>query len=48
MGSMEIVVILPFSKLLVIENDVIRDAIFIEELIELLIINAMRSLDLSI
>ena len=48
MGSMEIVVILPFTKLLVIENDVIRDAFFIEELIELLVINAMRSLNLSI
>ena len=44
---MVIVVVLPLTQLLVEQMDVVTDAILIEELIELLVVDAMRSLDLG-
>ena len=48
MRTVEIVVVLPFPQFLVVEDDVVADSIFIEELIELLIIDPVRTFDLSI
>ena len=45
---MVIVVVLPLTQLLVEQMDVITDAVLVEQLIELLVINTMRALDLSI
>ena len=46
--AMVIVVVLPFTQLLVEQVDVVADAVLVEELIELLVIDAMRPLDLAI
>ena len=45
---MVIVVVLPFPQLLVEQVDVVADAVLVEELVELLVIDAMRSLHLAI
>jgi hypothetical protein len=44
---MVIVIVLPFAQLLVEEVDVVADAILVEELVELLVIDAMGALDLA-
>jgi hypothetical protein len=46
--AMVIVVVLPFALLLVEEVNVIADAVLVEELVELLVVDAMRPLDLTI
>jgi hypothetical protein len=46
--AVEIIIILPFSELLIVENDVIADAPFVEELIELLVVDAVRALDFAV
>jgi hypothetical protein len=38
---MVIVVVLPFAQLLVEQLDVVRDAVFIEQLVELFLIDTM-------
>ena len=43
-----IVVVLPLAELLVEQVDVIRDAVAIEQLVELLVIDPVRSLDLAV
>jgi hypothetical protein len=43
-----IVVILPFFQLLVEEVNVVRNPIAVQELVELLVVDAMRSFDLAI
>jgi hypothetical protein len=46
--AMIIVVVLPLAKSLIEQVDVVRDAILIEQLVELLVIDAMRALDLPV
>ena len=41
MWAMVIVVVLPFAQLLVEQMDVVADAVLVEELVELLIIDAV-------
>ena len=48
MGPVVIVVVLPLPQLLVKEVDVVADAVVVEELIELLGIDAMGSLHLAV
>jgi len=48
MRAVVIVVLLPFAQLLVEQPNVIADAVFVEELVELLVINAVRAFDLAI
>jgi hypothetical protein len=45
---MVIVVVLPLTQLLVEQVDVVGDAVPIEQLVELLIVHAMRALDLRL
>ena len=45
MRSVVIVVVLPLAKLVVEEVDVVADAVFVEQLIELLVVDAMRAFD---
>ena len=45
---MVIVVVLPFTQLLVEQMDVVADAVLVKELVELLVIDAMRPLHLAI
>jgi len=45
---MVIVVVLPFAKLFIEESDVVADAVAVQELIKLLVINAVRALDFSV
>jgi hypothetical protein len=45
---MVIVVVLPLAQLLVEQVDIVGDAVLVEELIELLVIDAVRPLDLAI
>jgi ACR3 family arsenite efflux pump ArsB len=45
---MVIVVVLPLTQLLVEQMDVITDAVLVEELVELLVIYAMRPLHLAV
>ena len=48
MRTVVIVVVLPLLELLVEEVDVIADAVTIEELIELLLVDSVRTLDFAI
>jgi hypothetical protein len=45
---MVIVVVLPLTQLLVEEVDVVGDPLPIEQLVELLVVHAMRALDLAV
>ena len=45
---MVIVVVLPLTQLLVEQVDIVGDAVPIEQLVELLIVHAMRALDLTV
>ena len=45
---MVIVVVLPLTQLLIEQVNVVGDAVPIEELVELLVIHAMRALDLAV
>jgi hypothetical protein len=45
---MVIVVVLPLPQLLVEQMNIVRDAVLVEELTELLIVDAMRALDLPV
>jgi hypothetical protein len=48
MRTVVIVVVLPLLELLVEEVDVLADAVTIEELIELLVVDSVRTLDFAI
>ena len=48
MGPVVIVVVLPLAQLLVKEMDVVADAISVQELVELLGIDAVRALDFAV
>ena len=48
MRAMIVVVILPLTQFVVEQMDVVTDALLIEELIELLVVDAMRSLDFAV
>ena len=41
MGAVVVVVVLPLAQLLVEEMDVVADATFVEQLVELLVVDAM-------
>ena len=43
-----IVVVLPFTQLLIEQVNVVGDAVSIQQLVELLVIDAMRALDLTV
>jgi len=45
---MIVVIVLPFSQFLVKQVDVVRDAVLIDQLAELLLVDAVRALDLAI
>jgi hypothetical protein len=45
---MVVVVILPFAQFLVEQMDVVADAVVVQELVELLVVDAMRPLHLAI
>lgn len=45
---MVIVIVLPLTQLLVEQVDVIGDPVSIEELLELLVVHAMRALHLAV
>jgi hypothetical protein len=47
-GAVVVVIVLPFSQLLVEEVDVVADAVLVEQLIELLVVDAVRALDLAV
>ena len=46
--SVVIVIVLPLAKLVVKQVDVVRDAALVEQLVERLVIHAVRSLDFPI
>jgi hypothetical protein len=41
MGPVVIVVVLPFAKLVIEQADIVSDAIFVEQLVELLFVHAV-------
>jgi hypothetical protein len=45
---MVIVVVLPLTQLLIEQVDVIRDAVPVEELVELLVVHPVRALDFAV
>ena len=45
---MVIVIVLPLTEFLIEQVDVVRDAVPVEQLVELLVIHAMRALDLAV
>ena len=48
MRTVVIVVVLPLAQLLVEQVDVVGDAVLVQELVELLVVDAVRALDLAI
>jgi hypothetical protein len=48
MGSVVVVVVLPFTQLIVEQVDVVSNAVFVQELIELLLVDPIRSFDLTV
>lgn len=48
MGPVVIIVILPLSELFVKQVNVIGDAVLVEELVELLVVDPVRPLDLAV
>jgi hypothetical protein len=48
MGPVVIVIVLPFAKFVVEQVDIIPDAVLVEELVKLLLVDAVRALDLAI
>ena len=48
MGSVVVIVILPLPELFVEQVNVIGDAVLVEELVELLVVDPMRPLDLAV
>ena len=48
MRPVVVVVVLPFAQLLVEQVNIVRYAALVQELVELLIVRAMRALDLAI
>ena len=48
MGPVVIVVVLPLSQLLVEQVNVVGDAVLVEELVELLVVDPMRPFDLAV
>ena len=48
MRTMVIVVVLPLAQLLVEQVDVVGDSVLVEELVELLIVDPVRSFDLAV
>ena len=48
MGPVVVIVILPLPKLLVEQVNVIGDAVLVEELVELLVVDPVRPLDLAV
>ena len=45
---MIVVVVLPLAKFLVEQVNVVGDAVFVEEVVELLVIDTMRALDFPV
>lgn len=45
---MVIAIVLPLTQFLIEQMDVVGDAVPVEELVELLVIHAMRTLDLAL
>jgi hypothetical protein len=48
MRPVVIVIVLPFPQLLIEQVNVVGDAVLVQELVELLVVNTMRALDLAI
>ena len=48
MRSLVIVIVLPLSQLLIEQVDIVRDAVTVEQLVELLVVDAVRPLDFAI
>ncbi len=48
MGPVVVVVVLPFAQLLVEEVDIVADAVLVEQLVELLVVDAVRAFDLAV
>lgn len=48
MRTMVVVVVLPFTQLLIDQVDVIGDAVLIQQLVELLVSHRMRALDFAV
>ena len=48
MGPVIIVVVLPFAQLVVEQVDIVADAILVEELVKLLLVDAARTFDLAV
>ena len=48
MGPVVIVIVLPFAKFVVEQVDIIADAVLVEELVKLLLVDAVRTFDLAI
>jgi hypothetical protein len=45
---MIVVVVLPFTQFVIEQVDIVRDAVLIEHLVELLLVNPVRSLYLAV
>jgi hypothetical protein len=48
MGPVVILIVLPFAKFVVEQVDIIADAVLVEELVKLLLVDAVRTFDLAI
>jgi len=48
MRSMIVVIVLPFTDFFIKQVDVVRDAVLIDQLVELLVVDTVRALDLAI
>src|SRR5689334_20615127 len=48
MRPVVVVIVFPFSKLLVVEADVVADAVLVQQLIELLVVDTVRAFDLAV
>ena len=48
MRPVVVVIVLPLTQLLVEQVDVVADAVLVDELVELLVVDAMRALDFAI
>src|SRR5262249_29259059 len=47
-GAVAVVIVLPFTKLLVEEVNVVADAVFVEKTVELAVVHPMRPFDLAV
>jgi hypothetical protein len=46
--SVIVIEVLPLAKLVIKQVDIVRDAVFVQQLIELLLIDAVRAFDLAV